>query len=92
MAMATVDLFARNKYMASGVLGCMATLIVEAALVAQFVPSENQSALLAAVAMFFIFQIFYGFCLDGWFPILTPLLKKHPWVCLFILQVPSSAT
>lgn len=65
MAMAIVDLFARNRYMAFGVLGCMVTLIIEAALVAEFVPSDNHSALLAAVAMFFIFQIFYGFCLDG---------------------------
>lgn len=65
MAMATVDLFPRNLYMGFGVLGCMVTLIIEAALVAEFVPSDNQSALLAAVAMLFIFQIFYGFCLDG---------------------------
>ncbi|KAK3065559.1 hypothetical protein LTS18_000036 [Coniosporium uncinatum] len=60
-----VDLFPRNKYIAFGVLGCMACLIVEAALVANFVPSDNRPALLAAVAMFFIFQVFYGFCLDG---------------------------
>jgi hypothetical protein len=46
--------------MAFGVLGCMATLIVEAALVAEFVPSNNQDALQAAVAMFFVFQVFYG--------------------------------
>lgn len=37
----------------------MLTLIVEAALVANFVPSDNDSALQAAVAMFFIYQIFY---------------------------------
>ncbi len=35
----------------------MATLIVEAALVANFVPSDNESALQAAVAMFFVFQV-----------------------------------
>jgi len=35
----------------------MATLIVEAALVANFVPSNNESALQAAVAMFFVFQV-----------------------------------
>ena len=37
----------------------MLTLIVEAALVANFVPSDNNAALQAAVAMFFIYQIFY---------------------------------
>lgn len=60
-----VDLFPRNKYMSFGILGCMACLIVEAALVANFVPSTNESALQAAVAMFFVFQIFYGCMLDG---------------------------
>ncbi|KAF2742385.1 MFS transporter [Sporormia fimetaria CBS 119925] len=60
-----VDGFPRNKYIAVGILGCMTTLIVEAALVANFVPSNNQAALHAAVAMFFIFQIPYGVCLDG---------------------------
>ncbi|OCK77595.1 hypothetical protein K432DRAFT_395469 [Lepidopterella palustris CBS 459.81] len=43
----------------------MATLIVEAALIANFGASKNQAALQAAVAMFYIFQIPYGFCLDG---------------------------
>ena len=51
--------------MAVGVLGCMATLIVEAALIANFIPSNNQNALQAAVAMFFVFQVFYGTCCDG---------------------------
>ncbi|KAK5115049.1 hypothetical protein LTR62_001746 [Meristemomyces frigidus] len=63
-----VDRFPRPKYIAFGVLGCMATLIVEAALVATFVEKAevtNTSALLACVAMFFVFQIFYGICLDG---------------------------
>jgi MFS family permease len=65
MAIFVVDIFPRQKYMGFGVLGCMATLIIEAALVANFVPSNNGPALQAAVAMFFIFQIFYSFCLDG---------------------------
>jgi len=60
-----VDYFPRNKFMAAGVLGCMATLIVEAALVANFVPSTNTAALQAAVAMFYIFQIFYSIGCDG---------------------------
>lgn len=37
----------------------MVTLIIEAALVANFVPSNNNAALQAAVAMFFVYQIFY---------------------------------
>ena len=64
-AMLFVDRFPRPKYMAFGVLGCMATLIVEAALVATFVGTTNNSALLACVAMFFVFQVFYSLCLDG---------------------------
>jgi hypothetical protein len=65
MAVFVVDFFPRQKYMGFGVLGCMATLIVEAALIANFVPSNNESALQAAVAMFYVFQVFYGFCIDG---------------------------
>jgi Sugar (and other) transporter len=65
MAIWVVDLFPRQRYMSFGVLGCMATLIVEAALIANFVPSTNTAALQAAVAMFFVFQVFYALCLDG---------------------------
>jgi len=65
MAMLFIDRFPRNKYMGFGLLGCCVTLIIEAALVAEFVPSTNNSALQAAVAMLFIFQVFYGACLDG---------------------------
>jgi hypothetical protein len=65
MAIPIVDYFPRNKYIAFGILGCMMTLIIEAALIANFGSSNNQPALLAAVAMFFVFQVFYGFCLDG---------------------------
>ena len=43
----------------------VATLIVEAALVATYVGGTNTSALLACVAMFFVFQVFYALCLDG---------------------------
>jgi hypothetical protein len=69
-------MFARNRYIAFGVLGCMATLIVEAALVAEFVPSNNDAALQAAVAMFFVFQVFYGPCLEGQF-LSQPLAPQH---------------
>lgn len=65
MAIFVVDIFPRQKYMGFGVLGCMATLIVEAALVANYVPSTNGPALQAAVAMFFVLQLFYSFCLNG---------------------------
>lgn len=60
-----VDRFPRPKYIAFGVMGCMATLIIEAALVATYLDSTNNAALQACVAMFFIFQVFYGLCLDG---------------------------
>jgi hypothetical protein len=69
MAIWTIDLFPRNKYMAFGIGGCMMTLIIEAALVANFGKSNNEAALQAAVAMFYIFQLFYGLCLDGKFPV-----------------------
>lgn len=92
MAMATVDLFPRNLYMGFGVLGCMVTLIIEAALVAEFVPSDNQSALLAAVAMLFIFQIFYGFCLDGKTPFTSIDLAKESRLTIVLEQVLNSAT
>ncbi|TKA74723.1 hypothetical protein B0A55_04043 [Friedmanniomyces simplex] len=65
VAMLLVDRFPRPKYMAFGVLGCMSSLIVEAALVATYLGTSNKSALLACVAMFFVFQVFYALCLDG---------------------------
>lgn len=65
MAMFLVDLFPRQYYMGTGILGCMVTLIIEAAIVSVFVGTDNSAALSAAVAMFFIFQIPYGLCLDG---------------------------
>ncbi|KAK4494564.1 hypothetical protein PRZ48_013920 [Zasmidium cellare] len=65
MASVLVDHFPRNKLMAIGVFGCMVTLIIEAALIAEFVPSNNSAALQAAVAMLFIFEIPYDWCLDG---------------------------
>ncbi|KAJ9615767.1 hypothetical protein H2200_001844 [Cladophialophora chaetospira] len=91
MAMPLVDRFPRNKYIAFGVLGCMATLIVEAALVANFVPSNNTSALSAAVAMFFVFQVFYGLCLDGTqFSYLGEIFPTHlraKGVCLGVAMI-----
>jgi hypothetical protein len=78
MAAFIVDLFPRNKFMAVGVLGSQATLIVEAALVANFVPSTNEAALQAAVAMFFVFQVFYGIMNDG--EVFCALLSKRTFL------------
>ncbi|KIX98805.1 uncharacterized protein Z520_05266 [Fonsecaea multimorphosa CBS 102226] len=91
MGMLVVDRFPRNKFISFGVLGCMASLIVEAALVANFVPSNNKSALSAAVAMFFIFQVFYGLALDGTqFSYLGEIFPTHlraKGVCLGVAMI-----
>ncbi|KAH0841819.1 hypothetical protein Z517_06639 [Fonsecaea pedrosoi CBS 271.37] len=65
IGMFTVDLFSRPWFIGTGLIGCELCLIVEAALVSNFVNTDNKSALLAAVAMFFIFQLPYGIQLDG---------------------------
>ncbi|OAP56584.1 hypothetical protein AYL99_08696 [Fonsecaea erecta] len=67
IGMILVDRFPRPKYLAFGLLGCTACLIVEAALVANFVPSDKKVALQAAVAMFFVFLVFYDVCINGTF-------------------------
>ena len=78
MAIPLVDRFPRNKYIAGGILCCMVSLILEAALVANFVPSNNTAALSAAVAMLFVFQVPYGLCLDGTqFAYLGELFPTH---------------
>ena len=41
---------------ACGLWGCMAALIIETALVAEFVPSTNENALRAAVAVLFLYR------------------------------------
>lgn len=63
--MPMVDRMPRNVMIAVGLWGCMSCLIVEAALVANFVPSNNENALRAAVAMFFVFQVFDTGMLNG---------------------------
>lgn len=60
-----VDRMPRPKLIGGGIAGCMVCLIIEAALVANFVGSTNTAALQAAVAMFFIYVVFYEMCLDG---------------------------
>lgn len=60
-----VDHYSRPKFLSVGVMLCVSTLICEAAIVANFVPSTNQNALGAGVAMFMLFLAFYSFFLDG---------------------------
>ena len=60
-----MDRFPRNKLTAVGLWSTMSCLIVEAALVANFVPSTNENALRAAVAMLFVFQIGDTIMLNG---------------------------
>lgn len=56
----------------------MVCLIIEAALVAQFVGTKNTTALSAAVAMFYVYVIFYEICLDGpQFAYLGELFPTH---------------
>lgn len=62
---------------------CMSCLIVEAALVANFASGDdlnhpNKAALQAAVAMFFVYVIWYEICLDGpQFAYLGELFPTH---------------
>lgn len=69
--------------MGTGMLLCMTCLIVEAALVANFATGDdlnhpNKAALQAAVAMFFVYVIWYEICLDGpQFAYLGELFPTH---------------
>ncbi|KAK5136980.1 hypothetical protein LTR08_001487 [Meristemomyces frigidus] len=73
-----VDRFSRPKLMGAGILGCMVCLIIEAALVAQYGGSTNKAALSAAVAMFYVYVIFYEVCMDGpQFAYLGELFPTH---------------
>lgn len=65
-----VDRFPRNKFIAFGIAGCMACLIIECALDATYASTTalshpNSSALKAAVAMIYMYVVFYEICLDG---------------------------
>ena len=65
-----VDRFPRNKFIAFGIAGCMACLIVECALDATYASTSalakpNETALKAAVAMIYVYVVFYEICLDG---------------------------
>lgn len=73
-----VDRLPRNRLIAFGLLGCSICISVEAALTAKFVPSNNEAALTAAVAMFFIWFIFYGLCLEcTQFAYITEIFPNH---------------
>lgn len=63
--MPVIDRVPRNKLVVRRLWGCMSALIVEAALVANFIPSNNENALRAAVAMLFISQISDTMTLNG---------------------------
>ncbi|UPK95891.1 hypothetical protein LCI18_006826 [Fusarium solani-melongenae] len=65
LALLVVDKIPRPKFIGYGLLGCQACLIIEAALVANFVGTNNMTALRAAVAILFIFVFIYEFALDS---------------------------
>jgi Sugar (and other) transporter len=64
-AITIVDRMARNKLMAIGLTGCLASLIVEAAIQARYLGGTNKSALAAGVAMLYSYVFFYAMFLDG---------------------------
>lgn len=78
LAMLLVDRFPRPKYIAVGMLGCVAAFGAEAGLVAQYAGSDNANALRAGVAMMFVFGFFYSFAIDGpQFCYLTEIFPSH---------------
>lgn len=78
LAMLLVDRFPRPKYIAVGILGCVAAFGAEAGLVAQYAGSDNANALRAGVAMMFVFGLFYSFAIDGpQFCYLTEIFPSH---------------
>lgn len=78
LGMLLVDRFPRPKYMAVGMLGCVATFATEAGLVAQYAGSGNENALRAGIAMMFVFGVFYSFAIDGpQFCYLTEIFPSH---------------
>lgn len=68
----------RPRFIAIGLFGYQAFVILEAALVANFAGSTNTAALKACVAMLYCFVIFYRICLSGThFVYLGGLLPTH---------------
>jgi len=60
-----VDRIARNRLIALGFFVCTCSLIVEAALQAKYLNSNNKGALGAAVAMTYLYVVSYSLFLDG---------------------------
>jgi hypothetical protein len=65
IAFFVVDRLPRPALIAGGIAECMVMLILEAALVASFAGSSNTADLKAAVAMIYIYVVFYECALDG---------------------------
>ena len=72
MAIFFIDLLPRPKILMLGLFGCTSCLSIEAALVATYASdldnpdvTPNIAALKAAVAIFFIYVLFFNLCLDG---------------------------
>lgn len=59
-----VDRFPRNKLLGGFEFGCIATVIVEAALAATMVPQQNVAGLRAAAAMIFLFFMLFNLGVD----------------------------
>ena len=57
--------FPRNKFLATGVLGCMIVLSVEAGIQAQTLGTDNKAAARAGVAFLFLIEVPYDFFLNG---------------------------
>lgn len=78
LAMLLVDRFPRPKYMAVGMMGCVAAFATEAGIVAQYAGSDNSNALRAGIAMMFVFGVFYSFAVDGpQFCYITEIFPSH---------------
>jgi MFS family permease len=86
-----VDHFPRNRLISIGLMGCAICISIEAALTAKFVTSNNQPALEAAVAMFFVWFVFYGVFLECvQFAYVTEIFPNHlraKGTCLAIAMI-----
>lgn len=73
-----IDSLPRPKLIAGALAGCMVCLIIVAALIANFVPSDNDSALQAIIAMLYVYVVFYEGGRDGTqFAYLGELFPTH---------------
>ena len=76
----TIDLMPRNKYAATGLTGCVACLVLEAALIAHYLKEvpPNTAALQAAVFATFLFAAIYGIFMDcSMFAFLGEIYPNH---------------